>query len=231
MILHVVETRRFMAVGSDQESSSRFHLIASANGDLPRAVAEGRFRPDLYARLNQWAFRLPPLRERREDIEPNILHELVRAERLLGVRVGFNADAASRYLRFAQDPGTVWTGNFRDLGASVLRLCTLAPRARITLAMVEDEIVTLQAQWAGLDRDADGELLAELLSPRAEALDEFDSIQLAAVVRACQDCRSLSEAGRQLFARSRETRTSRNDADRLRKYLERFELTWAALAR
>jgi transcriptional regulatory protein RtcR len=230
MILHVVETGRFMAVGSDQESSSRFHLIASASSDLARQVAEGRFRPDLYARLNQWVFRLPPLRQRREDIEPNIESDLARAERSLGVRVGFNADALGRYLRFAQDPGTPWTGNFRDLGASIQRLCTLAPRGRITLAMVEAEIATLCAQWAGLDRDLDAFLLHEVLGERAEALDEFDRVQLAAVIRACRECRSLSEAGRRLFARSREARTSRNDADRLRKYLERFDLSWAALA-
>ena len=67
------------------------------------------------------------------------------------------------------------------------------------------------------------------MGERAKALDEFDRVQLASVVRACRASASLSEAGRRLFARSRESRTSRNDADRLRKYLERFDLNWAAL--
>ena len=90
--------------------------------------------------------------------------------------------------------------------------------------------MTLQAQWSGLDRHAEAMLLAEHLGKRAEILDGFDRVQLAAVIRACRECRSLSEAGRRVFARSREARTSRNDADRRRKYLEGFELTWAALA-
>jgi transcriptional regulatory protein RtcR len=229
MILHAVETGRFMAIGSDQESSSRFHLIASANGDLAQAVARGRFRADLYARLSFWSFRLPPLAERREDLEPNIEHELVRAARSLGTRVGFNADAAGRYLRFARDPATPWTGNFRDLGASIQRLCTLSPRGRITLAGVEEEIATLRRQWAGLDPDPDATLLGAVMGDRADTLDAFDRVQLAGVIRACRASRSLSEAGRRLFARSMEGRASRNDADRLRKYLDRFDLTWAAL--
>ncbi|MEM6489078.1 MAG: RNA repair transcriptional activator RtcR family protein, partial [Pseudomonadota bacterium] len=130
MILHAVEGGRFRPVGGDSEVESRFQLIAGANRDLGQLVAAGRFRADLYARLNHWTFRLPSLAERREDIEPNLAYELAQAERRLGARVGFNADAQARYLAFAQDPGTAWPGNFRDLGASVARLCTLAPRGR-----------------------------------------------------------------------------------------------------
>ena len=229
MILHAVETGRFLQIGSDHESSARFQLIASANTDLATRVAAGRFRGDLYARLNQWTFHLPALRDRPEDMDPNIDHELARAERTLGARIGFNADAAARYRRFARDPGTAWAGNFRDLGASIQRLCALAPRGRITLAMVEEEIAGLARQWAGVAPDADGVLLAEVLGARVEALDLFDRAQLAAVIRACRASASLSEAGRRLFAVSLGERASRNDADRLRKYLDRFGLSFAAV--
>lgn len=229
MILHAVETGRFTPVGSDSEMSVRFQLIASANADLAAMVAEGRFRGDLYARLNLWTFRLPPLAERREDLEPNVQYELARAGKALGLRVGFNADALARYLRFARDPATLWPGNFRDLGASIQRLCTLAPRGRITLAMVEEEIDGLDRQWAGIAPDPDGELIAGLLGASAAGLDEFDRLQLAAVIRVCRQSASLSEAGRRLFAVSMQDRTSRNDADRLRKYLDRFGLGWAEL--
>jgi transcriptional regulatory protein RtcR len=60
-------------------------------------------------------------------------------------------------------------------------------------------------------------------------LDPFDRVQLAHVVDTCRRSRSLSEAGRMLFAASLAKRTSSNDADRLRKYLQRFDLTWHAL--
>ncbi|WP_118134594.1 RNA repair transcriptional activator RtcR family protein [Oceanicella sp. SM1341] len=229
MILHAVESGTFLPVGSDQEHSARFQLIAAASADLPALVAQGRFRADLYARLSLWSFRLPPLAERREDIAANIAHELARAERRLGQRIGFNADAAERYQRFARAPSTPWHGNFRDLGASVERLCTLAPRGRVTLAMVEQEIAVLEAQWRGLAPDPEEELLAGLPGAEAGRIDPFDRAQLAATVAACRRAASLSEAGRALFAVSRLERSSRNDADRLRKYLARFGLSWEAV--
>ncbi|RYZ40883.1 MAG: sigma 54-dependent transcriptional regulator, partial [Myxococcaceae bacterium] len=62
---------------------------------------------------------------------------------------------------------------------------------------------------------------------RAAELDRFDRVQLADVVGVCRSARSLSDAGRTLFAQSRAQKKSVNDADRLRKYLARFGLSWA----
>ncbi|WP_299154542.1 hypothetical protein [uncultured Tateyamaria sp.] len=167
------------------------------------------------------------MRERPEDIAPNIAFERARVEKLLGSRVTFNADAQAAYERFATDPGTLWPGNFRDLGASVQRMCTLAPRGRITPAMVETEIATIRGTWAAANTDPDMQLIARYLGSKAAQIDEFDRVQLAAVIRICQISASLSAAGRRLFAASRAAKTSRNDADRLRKYLDRFRLDWA----
>jgi transcriptional regulatory protein RtcR len=226
MILHAVETGRFLPLGSDHEITSRFQLIAGTNRNLGQLVSEGKFRPDLFARLNLWTFNLPSLTARREDIEPNIEFELNRSERLLGSRVGFNADAYARYLDFATSPATLWPGNFRDLSASVQRLCTLSPRARITLSLVEQEIEALEQQWRSAEADPDDALLAELLEDQVSDIDPFDKVQLAYVIRICRRSATLSAAGRSLFAASRVTKTSRNDADRLRKYLEKFGLSW-----
>jgi transcriptional regulatory protein RtcR len=229
LLLHALETGRYYPLGSDSEVTSRFQVIAGANRDPGTLVAEGRLRPDLYARLNLWTFRLPPLRERREDLEANILHERAEANKRLGIEVGFNADAWTRYLRFARDPGTPWPGNFRDLSASVLRLSTLAARGRVTLAMIDEEIATLGAQWSKATRDHDVTLLAEVME-NPDALDEFDRVQLAAVIRACRASPNLSAAGRRLFAASRAQKSSQNDADRLRKYLARFDIGWERIA-
>jgi transcriptional regulatory protein RtcR len=62
-----------------------------------------------------------------------------------------------------------------------------------------------------------------------EALDLFDRLQLEAVVAVCRRSVSLADAGRKLFAATRTRRASQNDSDRLRKYLARFELDWAAV--
>ena len=226
MILHAIESGKYFPLGSDHEITSRFQLIAGANRDLGKLVAAGKFRADLFARLNLWTFNLPALRERREDIEPNIKFELGRAEKTLGTRVGFNADSAKKYQNFAVDPATPWPGNFRDLSSSIQRLCTLAPRGRITLNMVDQEIAYLKSQWSGAEDDRDKNLLRRYLGPAAAEVDPFDVVQLASVIRTCQQSKSLSAAGRTLFSASRATKTSRNDADRLRKYLDKFGLSW-----
>ncbi|MEZ5766429.1 MAG: RNA repair transcriptional activator RtcR family protein [Paracoccaceae bacterium] len=230
LLLHALETGRYYPLGADHEVTSRFHVIAGAGRDLRKLVAEGRFRPDLLARLNMWRFTLPPLRDRREDIEANLAFELDRAERELGNRVGFNTDARDRFLRFATDPATLWPGNFRDFGGVIRRLCTLAPRGRITRAMVEDEIAALAADWGAARPDETFRLVRDVLGDRADALDPFDMAQLAEVLRTCRTSASLSAAGRRLFARSRQSRTTTNDADRLRKYLARFDLDWERVA-
>lgn len=226
LLLHAIETGRYYPLGSDSEVTSRFHIIAVASRDPAALVAEGLFRLDLLSRLAVWTFRLPALRDRPEDLEPNLRHELARAERALGLRVGFNADAANAWLRFARAPDTPWPGNFRDFGASILRLCTLAPRGRITRAQVNDEIAMLRRRWSAADTDTDAQLVRDLTDL---PVDPFDVPQLAHVIRTCRTAATISEAGRRLFAVSREARSSRNDADRLRKYLKRFEITWAKL--
>ncbi len=71
-LLRAVEEKRFFPMGSDREVSSDFQLVAGTNKDLQTEVNEGRFREDLLARINLWTFYLPPLRERPEDIEPNL---------------------------------------------------------------------------------------------------------------------------------------------------------------
>jgi transcriptional regulatory protein RtcR len=83
--------------------------------------------------------------------------------------------------------------------------------------------------WVDDSANTDNQLLTECLGPKASELDLFDQIQLAAVIRLCQQCNSLSEAGRKLYAISRTQRGVVNDADRLRKYLGKFELSWDCL--
>src|SRR4029079_9293184 len=72
MLLRALEEKLFLPLGADKETGSDFMLIAGTNKDLNTAVHRGQFRDDLLARINLWTFRLPGLRERLEDIEPNI---------------------------------------------------------------------------------------------------------------------------------------------------------------
>ena len=241
MLLKAIEEKRFLPVGADREVASDFQLIAGTNRDLRAEVAAGRFRDDLFARINLWTYSLPGLRDRPEDIEPNVDHLVQQVGRESGRAVRFNAEAKTRYLGFAQSPRAPWSGNFRDLSASVTRLVTLAEGGRISLPLVEAEIARLQWLWeretAGGGTGATGgagaadALLEALIDAQTlEAMDLFDRLQLAAVLRVCAAAASLSEAGRQLFHASRQARSVVNDADRLRKYLLKFGLSWDRIA-
>ena len=234
MLLRALEDKRFLPVGSDKEAESDFQLLAGTNRDLQAEVERGRFREDLLARINLWTFRLPPLCERTEDIPPNLLYELDQASRALETRVTMTKEAQEHFLRFAISPEARWSGNFRDLNAAVLRMATLAPGGRITREGVDEELERLRAAWvkSGPSRQTPTvDLVVEVLGDeRAEALDRFDRAQLAEVLAVCRQARTLSDAGRALFAQSRAQKKSVNDADRLRKYLTRFELSWADVA-
>lgn len=223
MLLKAIEEKRFFPVGGDREVASDFQLIAGTVRDLRQWVAEGRFREDLYARINLWTFELPGLAERREDIEPNLDFELERHARENGQRVRFTTEARRSWLAFATSGEACWPGNFRELSASVTRMATLAEAGRIGLAGVAEEIARLRQTWQATGRDSP---LDELLGARAGEIDLFDRLQLEQVIAICRQSASLSEAGRRLFAVSRQQKTSSNDADRLRKYLARFGLDW-----
>lgn len=230
MLLRAIEERRFSPLGSDKEVTSDFQLICGTNTDLLAAVRAGRFREDLLARINLWTFRLPPLRDRLEDIEPNLEYELEQFSRGNGRKVTFNKEARERFLHLATTPDAAWAGNFRDLNAAVTRMATLAAGGRITVQLVDDEAARLSLLWSGRDSQASGSEIESLLDPdMLSGLDPFDRVQLAEVVRVCRRSRSLSEAGRTLFAVSRTKKGTANDADRLKKYLARFGLNWAGL--
>jgi transcriptional regulatory protein RtcR len=110
-------------------------------------------------------------------------------------------------------------------------MATLSAGGRITEQVVSEEIERLTQVAAGNPTGA-AELVTQALGPeRAARLDRFDRVQLEDVLSVCRNARSLSAAGRELFAASLAERSSVNDADRLRKYLSRFDLDFAELKR
>ncbi len=229
MLLKAIEEKRFLPVGADHEASSDFQLIAGTHRDLRRMVAAGTFREDLYARINLWTYQLPGLAQRREDIEPNLDFELERASREQGTQIRINAEARRRYLDFATSGQARWPGNFRELSASLTRMATLADAGRITEEQAEQEIARLQQTWT--EEDTTDDRVSRVLGDGAAELDIFDRVQLDKVLAVCQQSASLSEAGRTLFAVSRQQKKQPNDADRLRKYLARFGLDWEGVQR
>src|ERR1041385_1716767 len=147
MLLRALEEKVFLPLGGDREVKSDFMLIAGTNRNLSEMVRERRFRDDLLARINLWTFVLPGLRERVEDLEPNLDFELEQFARKNGANVRFNREARERFLKFATSPEAAWSGNFRDLNGAVVRMATLARGGRITLEIVDEEIARLRNEW------------------------------------------------------------------------------------
>ncbi|MCP4131422.1 MAG: AAA family ATPase [bacterium] len=227
MLLRAIEEKKFMPLGADTEESSDFQLICGTNRDLKKEITRGAFREDLLARINLWTFSLPGLKDRREDIEPNILYELKRYEEKYGTRVTFNKEAREQFRGFAESPGAAWRANFRDLNAAITRMCTLAPGGRINKEVVHEEIGRLETQWQEESPGEDDRGLSQFFSQKQlEKIDLFDAVQLREVLKICRASGSLSEAGRTLFSVSRTRKDKTNDADRLSKYLAKFGLKW-----
>jgi DNA-binding NtrC family response regulator len=120
-LLRALETRRVRPVGADEEREADVRVVAAAQGDLAARVAEGSFRPDLYYRLAVVRVRLPPLRQRREDL-PLLVQELLRRRGLEAGEVrGPNLDRLMAH---------AWPGNVRELRNVLERALALSPGAR-----------------------------------------------------------------------------------------------------
>jgi DNA-binding NtrC family response regulator len=176
-LLRVLELGEVQRVGSLEPRRVSVHVIAATNRDLRTEVAAGRFRSDLYYRLNVVEVKLPTLRDRREDI-PYLTAAFIRdtSERLqkpvLGVTPG-----AERLLSVAQ-----WEGNVRELRNIIERACILADGDFITEREVGNTMPGVPP-LATLSRPAAGYMPAASAAPDADLLVnvERDHIQRALV--------------------------------------------------
>lgn len=235
MLLRALEEKRFLPLGADKDTTSSFQFLCGTHRDLRACVQERTFREDLLARIDVWSFALPPLRERLDDIAPNLDLELARVSAAHGEQITMSREARAAYLAFATTDAP-WPGNFRELSASIERLATLCSGGRVDEALVLREAERKRHAWRSLHAHgahgahSGAQAFARVrttLGDRADALDGFDQAQLDHVLAVCRASRSLADAGRKLFAVSRTRRSTANDSDRLRKYLATFALSWA----
>jgi two-component system, NtrC family, response regulator AtoC len=119
-LLHVLEKREFLAVGAVEPTRVDVRFVAATHVDLPKRIAEGRFRRDLYYRLNVGAVFLPALRQRREDILPLARHFVQKLNEQYGKAVLAISPEAER--RLVEQP---WPGNVRELRNVLERIMVL----------------------------------------------------------------------------------------------------------
>jgi DNA-binding NtrC family response regulator len=115
-LLRVLQEREITRVGGNQIIKVDFRCIAATNKDLEKLIEEGKFRPDLFYRLNVFRIELPPLRDRREDIPLLVDHFMHKFSLAMNKRVTRVSPAAMNLLQ--QQP---WLGNVRELENSVER--------------------------------------------------------------------------------------------------------------
>jgi DNA-binding NtrC family response regulator len=120
-LLRAIQEREFKAVGDTRTRTADFRLVAATNKDLRAMVTQGTFRDDLFYRVNIFPIRVPPLRERREDIPALAFHFLREAGAELGKRVTHISDGAMALL-----VNYDWPGNVRELQNMVSRAAILA---------------------------------------------------------------------------------------------------------
>lgn len=134
-LLRVLEESSFMRLGGTRVIKVNVRLVAATNANLKEAIAQGRFREDLYYRLHVVPLYIPPLRERKEDILPLALDLLQHFNRELKKRFTGFTPAAAELLQ-----GYSWPGNIRELKNVIERTMILAPEGDIDAAFLPEEI-------------------------------------------------------------------------------------------
>ena len=125
-LLRVLETKQFTRLGGEKIITADFRVISATNENLEQAVKEGRFREDLYYRLNVFEIYIPPLRERKEDIPPLADYFLKKLAKSMNKKVeGFTEEAMDMLMRYD------WPGNVRELKNVIERALVVAKGDKI----------------------------------------------------------------------------------------------------
>ncbi|MBZ5608023.1 MAG: sigma-54 dependent transcriptional regulator [Acidobacteriia bacterium] len=160
-LLRVIQEREFVPVGATETVKVDVRIIAATNADLKRLVEEGKFREDLYYRLNVINLTLPPLRERKEDIPRLVEYFFVKYSR---ENEKFLDSDQRSLLHFEPEAMQLlmdynWPGNVRELENAVERAVVLASQPTVSVDVLPDSL--LQAAGVRIRRDESGTLPAD----------------------------------------------------------------------
>ena len=154
-LLRVIQEREFKAVGGTKTQAANFRLITATNKDLKAMVADGRFREDLFYRINIFPIAIPPLRDRHDDIPGLAFHFLLI----------FNEEMEKKVTEFSEGAMGVlmnydWPGNVRELENTVQRAVILASETVIRRAHLVN--IDGTSPWAAVDIPKTGEELKQV---------------------------------------------------------------------
>jgi sigma-54 specific flagellar transcriptional regulator A len=143
-LLRVLQERSFERVGSNRTIKCNVRIIAATHRDLDEAIGAGRFREDLFYRLNVFPVQMPPLRERLEDLPVLIEHLVQRQGQIAGRHLKLDKEAMNCLAR------NRWPGNVRELSNLLERLAILFPKQTVTADELPERYRSRgAAEWAG----------------------------------------------------------------------------------
>jgi len=136
-LLRTLQDKKIRRVGGTKEIAVDARIIAATNQDLKKKIEEGKFRDDLFYRLNVISFEMPPLRERKEDLSLFVSHFLKK----------YSLEIGKSMKRIAPDVMKIfesypWPGNIRELGNVIERIVAIEDRETITMESLPDELLT-----------------------------------------------------------------------------------------
>lgn len=144
LLLRAIEEKRIKRIGSNVEIDINVRIIVASNERLADAVESGRFREDLYYRLNEFEINIPPLRERMEDLEPFIDFFIQETNYDLNKEIsGISSELLKKFLAYP------WPGNLRELKNVIRRGCLMATRELTSACMAEAFLDTLNSEQKG----------------------------------------------------------------------------------
>ncbi len=168
-LLRVLQQGEYTTVGGRTPIKTDVRIIAATNKDLRVLIQQGLFREDLFFRLNVVPLRLPPLRERVEDVPDLIRHFLAQAEREGLPPKQLDQGALERLRRYR------WPGNVRELENLARRLSALYPQEVITAAVIDAELSQPPVAFAGEEPGAEDNLAASVERYLARYFSGFDN--------------------------------------------------------
>ncbi len=179
-LLQVIEEKSFTRVGSTQPTSVDVRIIAATNRDLKSLVQAGKFRQDLYYRLNVIPISVPPLRERREDIPALALNILEKFQKTHGLKKRMEPEVMDRLIRFD------YPGNVRELINLMERM----------VIMSDGEVITLADLPVEFRESVD--VMSEPRDYRGTLKERMGQVEARILRGTIQRCSSLAEASRVL---------------------------------
>ena len=178
-LLKVVETGQFRRVGGTAYREANVHLIGATNRDLNQLMREGRFREDLYYRLNVVPIHVPPLRERKEDIHPLAEHFIRILKKRIGRDISGISDRTVKKLLHYE-----WPGNVRELKNVIEHMMILTKGNTIEYESLPPEIRGLRAAREVVQFSApDGGALPDFKKAKTELLADFEKTYLQRVLQ------------------------------------------------